>query len=1458
LAACPGEAITTWEIVSGKILARVASSSQQPVGYLSTFSPNGKYLVDNKDQSEMGTKIWEVEAGIYSWLSHSRDSHSTTIFSPDSSWLALNKENQILLYKYENQWKIHKILQLRPGSIVYSKNICFSPDNKKLALFTYKTLLIWEVQQGLCVLNANVVTDQPQSVLRWHPSSEAIAIGGRDYSVKYWQIKQNHRNENFLQLAWGTYPQLTANEVSLTSLQDISAANKQLLQQHGADAKPIEVAYAFTRAIRYGDVKKTLELLNQKVSVSAPDDAGFTPLHYAVIGDHENIIQILIKNGADLCALDSKGNTPMHWASALGYTPILAKNIEVSNNAWLEIQNNLGETCLYVACREGQKNVVEMLIPSSNVKTTKNEGSTLLHGAAESGNVEIFLQLIDKLNPLAKNKNGQTPLHIAADKDHDQIVKIYLERKIFLDTPDNVKDFTALHYAANKCRSIVFKDLIHGGADYKKISKYNESALEIVVKQSHGVILYSAQASILKDLLAKQVVKADIEWLNMAIHSHNPEMVELFLLALAHELSDKSILGKALQQTIAQKNDMQNYHKPLLELLLNWNADPNFANEAGDTSLHLAVERGLHETEQLLLKAGADPHKANQKGVTPAQLRIKEVDVYDQLIVRAPDISFPRIDDETFIEPKAELISGSLSINPPATWEKFLTIHRELKLYPDKNNLLQGAKIVAYYLKDWNEFKVSTLSFCPYLAEEDLEKIYDQFLLLKTIPKDSYEERKSNWYMYMLLVLGNVLDKEIGSEDSLEIALNIIGNVHAEIETSNFLKESILGCEQTIKLLTKDITINNHLACYYFAAGVLGNNLTIMTQAENKFQFVLELVNNSSSYTNYANFYLQTQKYEKAVPLLIKALELNDESTITYNKLMVDILPQEMQFEIAALGALEMKASVFAYYLLGLAFTEMNLKKNYSDYIKKFEAEVTQSVNPLHYHLFAYTCKRYLELDKAILYFDLSLQVNSDNPLVKKYLRECKQLHDLINDNNLKIGLINKLNEISWNKSFRSIYSNISRYATVIQKLSVTHLLGHILQVKIVDEDDENSTLQTELENAKEDEIPSLLLNHIPKNWKEYLLVLKLMQLPYTAVELMDGIAIIAKVPKSLDEFNNISKASELNISEDELKAIYLSRPELQSELTDLERKGQWQRHLISLFQKKLIAEEGSEEAAQEAISGRSNLEYYLQKAQQALAENNLEEVIDSYEHMRALEPNQQWIHQNLAGYYFAAAIPQQNDELFIKAEHTFLDALELGEGIGVYTEFANFLIKLKQDERAIPWLIEAISFTPNTSTLGYGKTDQNTLHPELQAEINLKGQISIAAQVCAYYLLGIAYSNTQRANVYLPLLTEFSQIVEAHPAEPLNYMLLAYSYKRIGLYVEAGKYFAKVNELDKDHAIAKMQWQEIQNLAEVKEASIKSHSNTTSSFWSSLNEQDSTQQSPASQKDTELQSFTF
>jgi len=62
---------------------------------------------------------------------------------------------------------------------------------------------------------------------------------------------------------------------------------------------------------------------SNKVNVNCRDSNGRTPLHYAVVTKHLEIVSLLLERGADVNAQDNEGWTPCHRAAYWGYFNIV-------------------------------------------------------------------------------------------------------------------------------------------------------------------------------------------------------------------------------------------------------------------------------------------------------------------------------------------------------------------------------------------------------------------------------------------------------------------------------------------------------------------------------------------------------------------------------------------------------------------------------------------------------------------------------------------------------------------------------------------------------------------------------------------------------------------------------------------------------------------------------------------------------------------------------------------------------------------------------------------------------------------------------------------------------------------------------------------------------------------------------------------------------------------------------
>lgn len=164
------------------------------------------------------------------------------------------------------------------------------------------------------------------------------------------------------------------------------------------------------------------------LSIEAPDEDGYTPLHYACMLRLHNIVKILHEGTADVTATDQLGLTPLHWAAMQLDDFSLA--LLVTHVFDLDMLDAKNRSPLAIACLEGRdifgktdtvmlKKCVQAMLPHKpNLSYADGKGQSLLHYLAASWQYEPMDLLLDAgctdVNSF-DNRYYMTPLHYAAN-----------------------------------------------------------------------------------------------------------------------------------------------------------------------------------------------------------------------------------------------------------------------------------------------------------------------------------------------------------------------------------------------------------------------------------------------------------------------------------------------------------------------------------------------------------------------------------------------------------------------------------------------------------------------------------------------------------------------------------------------------------------------------------------------------------------------------------------------------------------------------------------------------------------------------------------------------------------------------------------------------------------------------------------------------------------------------------
>jgi len=158
-------------------------------------------------------------------------------------------------------------------------------------------------------------------------------------------------------------------------------------------------------AVLNGKLDMVRTLVDQGSFVNHQNHNGETSLYWASSLGHEQIVDLLIENGSNLNVCNLDGVSPTHVAAANGHCNILARLIR--NGAYVNSQDDVKDSVLHFAVREGRKEVVEFLVQVCKAKVDiKNEDqetpldlALCLEPCSENGPYPNIIKILTQASP---------------------------------------------------------------------------------------------------------------------------------------------------------------------------------------------------------------------------------------------------------------------------------------------------------------------------------------------------------------------------------------------------------------------------------------------------------------------------------------------------------------------------------------------------------------------------------------------------------------------------------------------------------------------------------------------------------------------------------------------------------------------------------------------------------------------------------------------------------------------------------------------------------------------------------------------------------------------------------------------------------------------------------------------------------------------------------------------------
>lgn len=233
-------------------------------------------------------------------------------------------------------------------------------------------------------------------------------------------------------------------------------------------------------------------LIKNGANVDATNDNGETAL-LKTIHQYNNsiardIIDLLIKNSDNLDIMSNDGDTPL--TSCACHNDTVTIKLLIVNGASIDLGDSEdGETALMCAARFNNKDSVTLLIDEgANIDLKDKSGKSALIKAVEYESYDSLEVLVDN-NAQLFNNNFKTALYVAIEKD-DFISMVLLKKELLNEQDENGN--TLLLKSCKYKEDSVIEFLVKKGADYHIENNAGESILSIL--ESKDVVSGYAQA----------------------------------------------------------------------------------------------------------------------------------------------------------------------------------------------------------------------------------------------------------------------------------------------------------------------------------------------------------------------------------------------------------------------------------------------------------------------------------------------------------------------------------------------------------------------------------------------------------------------------------------------------------------------------------------------------------------------------------------------------------------------------------------------------------------------------------------------------------------------------------------------------------------------------------------------------------------------------------------------------
>jgi ankyrin repeat protein len=353
---------------------------------------------------------------------------------------------------------------------------------------------------------------------------------------------------------------------------------------------------ALSMVVKGGRGAMVEQLLLAGARVNVANDDGASPLGCAAVRGRIAVAMMLIAKGADVNGKDDTQRSPLGWAAYGGHSDmvslLLANNADPNYGTWYQ-------TPVLAAADAGSAASMELLL-NAGAEVNKAGGrgrKTALRLALDNRDSAILRLLIAKDAKLDADDKGWSALYCAVDSADDDVVQMLLDRNHGPDA-DDVNDQrygfgnTLLCRAAERGRITLVNMLLDNGAEHSVTDLLKRTPLMFAAQNGSKDIVERLIG------LGSDVNATDYtQWtaLMFAAEKGQKDVVEVLLRQPHINIDWVDIEGRtALLEAVISRS------APVVELLLEKNANVSIKDDKGATAETVAKDKGLHDILKLL------------------------------------------------------------------------------------------------------------------------------------------------------------------------------------------------------------------------------------------------------------------------------------------------------------------------------------------------------------------------------------------------------------------------------------------------------------------------------------------------------------------------------------------------------------------------------------------------------------------------------------------------------------------------------------------------------------------------------------------------------------------------------------------------------------------------------------------------------------------------------------------